>query len=103
MTYDHVIAYALLALVVVDIEAIISYLAARKLWHANRHFDVMRCAVYAVGCAILYFIIPYLEFLVFIVFSLYHAVGSSDIPHACYTSNSCCSIFLTSSEGDSYY
>ena len=43
--YDHVIAYSQIAFFVVNMEAVINYLADRKIWHAKRHLDVMHCAV----------------------------------------------------------
>ena len=50
--YDHVIAYDRFAFVVIDTEAMINYLAARKLRHGKSHFDVMRRAVHIISCVL---------------------------------------------------
>ena len=49
-------------------EAVFNFLAARKIQHTKRHFDIMRRAVHACGCTILYFVISHLAFIVFGVF-----------------------------------
>ena len=69
MAYYIVIAYAEFAFVVVDMEAVLNYLAARELWHSQRHLDDIRRAVQPCGCTIFYFILPYLVFIVFSVSS----------------------------------
>ena len=46
----------------------INYIADRKLRHAKSHFDVMRFAVHASGCTILYFIRPHIFFIVLVCF-----------------------------------
>ena len=83
MAYDHVIDYARIVLVVIDMEEMINNLSARKLCFVKNHLDVMRCAVHASRCTILYFIIPHLVFIIFSVFYLYHTISSSDIPQEC--------------------
>ena len=83
MAYDHVIAYARSSFVVVDIEAVINYLAARKLWHTKRHLETMHRAVQSCGYTIFYFIRPYIVFIVFGVYYFYPDVRSSAIPQAC--------------------
>ena len=83
MDYDHFIAYTRIAFVIVDMETVINYLAAIKLWHAKSNFDVMRHGVHACDCTILYFVRPHIAFILFRVFNFYHAVGSSAIPKAC--------------------
>ena len=80
---DHTIAYALLDFVVVDVKVMINYLAARKLCHAKKYAGVMRHAVHASGCTILYFIRPHIAFIIFSVFYIYDAVGISAIPQSC--------------------
>ena len=84
-------------------EAMINDLAARKLRNAKSHFEVMRLVVQVRSYTILYFIRTHHAFIEFSVFYIYHAVGSSAITQACCTINSCCSMFIDSSEGDSYY
>ena len=51
--YDHIIAYSHLAFLVINVEAMIDYLAARKFWHAKRYFNTMSCTVYDSICTIL--------------------------------------------------
>ena len=81
--YDHIIAYARLAFVIIDMEAMLNYLAARKFQDAKWHFNISFRSVHASGCTILYFIRPHIEFIMFSVFYLYHTFGSSAIPQAC--------------------
>ena len=76
-------------------EAMINYRAARELRHAKRHFDVMCHEVQPCSSTILYFIRLHIELIVFSVFYLYHDVFIYDIPQACYTRNSCFSMFIT--------
>ena len=80
--YDHVIAYDRLGFVVVNMEAIINYLASRNFRHTKIHFDVICREVQDICCTILYYFRPHLAFILFIVVSLYHDVGSSAIPNA---------------------
>ena len=81
--YDHVIAYYRLALVVIEMEAMINYLASIKLRHAKRHFDVMCHALHAIGFTIISFVRPHLAFIVFSVFYFNCAAGSSAVPQTC--------------------
>ena len=81
--YNHGIDYYQIAFVVIDMEAMIIYLAARKLWHAKRHFDLTRRALYVSGCTIFYFIRPHLAPIMFSVFYLYHVDGNSAISQSC--------------------
>ena len=81
--YDNITAYAQISLVIVDTEALIDYLAARKIRHAKRHFDAMSCAVHTSGCNIFYFVRTNIAFILFSVSYFYHDFGSSAIPQAC--------------------
>ena len=81
--YDHVIAYARLSFLVIDMKAMINYLDARKFRLAKSHFDVTRRAVHTSGCTILYLIIPHIVPIMFILFSLHCAFGRYDIPQIC--------------------
>ena len=101
--YDNVIAYDQLYFVVVDMEAMLYYIDARGLCQSKQQFDVMHSSVQTCGCTIVYFVRPHLAFIVFSGYYFYRDVVSSAIPQACYTSNSCCSMFLTYSEANSYY
>ena len=83
MAYDHVIAYYRTSFVVIDMEVMINYLSATKIWHAKRHLDVMRCVVHSRGYSILYFMIPHFAFIVLSIFYLYYSVGRSTIPQSC--------------------
>ena len=65
---------------VVDMKAVLNYLADRELWQAKRHLDVMRCAVQPRGCTIFYFIRMNIVFIVFSILYFNHAVYSSAIP-----------------------
>ena len=81
--YYYGIAYARLALAVINMEAMINYLAVIKLRYAKSHFDVMPHEVHASGHTKFYFIIPHLAFILFSVFSLYSAAGISAISQLC--------------------
>ena len=81
--YDHVIAYSLITIVIVDMEVVINYLTARKLRNEKRHLDVMRHAIHACVCTIFYFVRPHLAFIVLSVSYFYHDVGISVILQSC--------------------
>ena len=61
----------------------INYLAARKLRHEKRHFDVMRRVLYASDYTIIYFIRQHLALIMFSVFYFNCDVGSYDITQSC--------------------
>ena len=82
MAYDNIIAYSRLTFFVINMKAMINYLAARKFQHGKSHFNFISCSVHASGYTVIYFIRPHLLFIIFCVLSLYHAVGSSAIPLA---------------------
>ena len=96
MSYDTVVAYARFAFVVVNMKAVLNYISARELWHAQRHLDGMHCAVQPWGCTIIYFIRLHTEFILFSVSSFYRSSNSSAVPKTCYTRNISCSLFLIS-------
>ena len=83
MVYDHIIAYSQLAFFVIDMEAMINFLAARKLWHTKSYFNIMSRTVHTSGCNILYFIVLHSAFIMLSVFSIYYAVVSSATPQEC--------------------
>ena len=61
-------------------KAVLNYLAARELLHAQSHLDAVRRAVQPCGCTIFYFIRLYIAFIVFNVSSFNHAIYISAIP-----------------------
>ena len=73
----------LFTFVVFDMKAVLNYLAARELWNAQRHLDVMHRAVQPFSCTIFYFIRRNLAFIVFSMSYFIHAVNSSAIPQTC--------------------
>ena len=60
--YDHIIAYARFAFIVINVKEMINYLATIELWHAKRYFNIMSSTIHARGCAVLYSIEKHLAF-----------------------------------------
>ena len=82
-SYNHIIAYARLAFVIINVKAMINYLDARKFRHAKKYFNIMSSAINVSGSAIIYLIRLHLAFIMLSMSSFYHAVGTSATPQAC--------------------
>ena len=93
--YDNIISYARISFVVIVVESMIIYHADRKLRHSKRHYNIMGRQIHVSRCTILYFIRTHLALIIYSVFSLYHGISTSDIPHAYYNSNSLLYMLIT--------
>ena len=51
--YNHIIAYAQLALVIINVKTMINYPADRELRHSKSYFNIMSSEIHTIGCAIL--------------------------------------------------